>query len=143
RVPGDKARQQAAKEILSPPHYGSDPEPMSLRQAAEHIRRHFMIELKQAPFSRGDAELSPSAGACTTCPKMTGNNRAEFPDSRADMCTDPDCFAGKQKAWSERVKEQALAAGRKVLSKQESEKLFYNTSLVGNAPYVDLADQCW
>ena len=89
----------------------------------EHIEERFMIELKQAPFTTKDASLT-SAGACTDCPKRTGNNRDEFPDARADICTDPTCYQEKVQAWQDRQTATAEAEGHKVLRADHAEKLF-------------------
>jgi len=103
-----------------------------------------MIELKGAPFNRDDAALYPEAGACSNCPKMTGNNRESFPDSRGDICTDPDCFKTKTALHEKQVAAKATSQGVKMLGKKDRGGLFspYNNRLV-SSKFVDLADQCY
>jgi ParB/RepB/Spo0J family partition protein len=100
KIPGEAARERACIEVL-----GGE-EPLSFRRARELVRRNYMIELKLAPFSVNDKTLAKKE-ACVVCPKMTGNNPSEFPDSRGDVCTDPDCYRAKVKAHAERIAKQA------------------------------------
>lgn len=141
RVPNAKLREKAAKDVLKPQYRQG---PLSFRDASEWIRRHYMVELKTAPFSRKSLDLVPTAGACTACPKMTANNRRDFPDARGDVCTDPSCFQAKVKAHQEQLIRDAKESGKKVLPAKEAEKIFadYGGGLKYDAPYVDLAEQC-
>ena len=97
RIPAAAAREKACTDVLA------GAEPLSVRQTRDLIRREYMIELKLAPFSINDKTLT-DAGACNVCPKMAGNNRAEFPDARGDVCTDPLCYAGKCRVHAERIR---------------------------------------
>jgi hypothetical protein len=75
-----------------------------------------MLRLKEAPFKTGDANLVPSAGACTTCPKRTGNQPELFEDvQNADTCTDPKCFSAKRDAHLEVLRQGAIAKGKEVV----------------------------
>lgn len=144
RIPNDKLREECAKEVLEGENR-FDGTPMSYRQAKDHIGREYMIELKQAPFSKERADLLPRAGACTSCPKQAGNNRDEFPDARADMCMDPGCFREKVKAHETNLLQLAKDSGKKILSTKEAKDLFNQwrpSTLAHNAPYIDLADTC-
>ena len=63
--------------------------------------------LKTAPFKLDEIALLPSAGACSVCPKRTGNNTELFDDVRLkDTCTDPHCFHEKIKAFISRKADQ-------------------------------------
>jgi ParB family transcriptional regulator, chromosome partitioning protein len=121
----------------------------SFRDIKETIERQYMRELKSAPFSRKDTELVPDAGACINCPKMTGNNRAEYPDGRADMCADVPCFERKLKAHCARQVEKAKDSGAQVLDEAESAKMFQVAggkawlSYNAGQKYFPLEDQCW
>jgi hypothetical protein len=77
----------------------------------ERITRRYMVELKQAPFSVNDATLVPQAGSCKACPKRAGNNRDEYPDARADVCTDTACYHAKCEAQRVREPLTPSAAG--------------------------------
>jgi len=144
RVPNDKKRQRAAERIINP-GYGSTL--LSFRDAKYVIEREFSTQLKGAPFDRDDATLLPAAGPCTTCPKLTGNNRVEFPDGRADICTDPPCFNAKIAAHNARTRNKAKENGLKVLPTSQCKRLFSrfsgdNDELTRDAPYIDLSEQC-
>lgn len=144
RVPNDRKRQQAAERIINP-GYGSTL--LSFRDARYVIEQHFSTQLKGAPFDRDDATLLPAAGPCTTCPKLTGNNRVEFPDGRADICTDPQCFKAKIAAHDARTRNRAKEKEIKVLPASQCKRLFSRYSgdtdqLAHDAPYIDLAEQC-
>lgn len=145
RIPNAELREKAAKEILDGEdgykYLGQSDGPMSFREAKEMIERDYTVELKKAPFGKKDATLVPEAGACTACPKMTGNNREAFPDGRADVCTDPVCFKGKCEAHKTRILDLARECGQKVLDEKEANKIFTYDRLSYDSKYVDLADQ--
>ena len=133
RIPDGKARADAAKRVVEGRLWHNsdkEDEPLSYRQALALVHRDYMVELKKAPFGRGDAELLPSAGACTTCPKMTGNNRAEYPDGRADVCTDPPCFQEKCKAHALRNSRAIPTAPRARPNRVARERFILNLSLL-------------
>jgi ParB-like chromosome segregation protein Spo0J len=133
RVPDRKAREELVKEAL-----GNEWHKPSYRQLQETVKTRFMIELKRAPFNQKDAQLVPEAGSCEACPKRTGNNRAEYPEGRADVCTDPSCYRGKLEAHCARVGQKAKDEGLKVLIGSAAEK-----ALSWNSDYVELAEKCY
>lgn len=117
RIPHAKLQDQAVKEI--------DGQAMSYRQAAEFVQQRFMLRLDKAPFSTADAELFPSAGPCTTCPKRTGNQPELFGDVKsADVCTDPNCFDAKRDLARKAKLDVARAAGTKVIEGKEAKDIF-------------------
>ncbi|MDB4993781.1 MAG: ParB/RepB/Spo0J family partition domain protein, partial [Myxococcaceae bacterium] len=138
RIPA--ALQKEALADVGPSEYSK--EPMSARQAQEVIERKYMLRLADAPFSRKDAKLVEKAGACTTCPKRTGNQSELFADVKSkDLCTDTLCYASKVDAeWAARV---ALAKdeGKEVMSKEEAKKLFPYGTTVGGSVWLDLEDE--
>jgi ParB-like chromosome segregation protein Spo0J len=118
RIPVPDLQKQAVKEITV--GYRNN-EPLSVRDAAAHIHERYMLRLAEAPWPTADAQLVPAAGPCTTCPKRTGNQRELFSDvASADVCTDPQCFAAKKKAWQAKVRLEAEAAGRTVITGKEA-----------------------
>lgn len=119
RIPNRELAEKAADEIVKGRKWGIDQgEGMSYRDALEHIEQHYMLELKGATFDTKDATLCPSAGACTVCPKRTGNQKDLFPDvKRGDVCTDPACFRQKQDAEWKRRAANAAEEGVQVLEK--------------------------
>ena len=97
---------------------------MSYRQAHEHIRRNYMLELKEAIFDTKDAALLKKAGTCDGCPKRTGNQPDLFSDVKSkDVCTDPVCFAMKKAAHFLIIRNRAEAEGAKIISGAEAKKI--------------------
>ena len=75
-------------------------EALTVRQLREWIEREIHLDLKHAPFDTDDANLLPAAGACSTCPKRTGNNPLLFPEIKnRSLCTDPTCNKAKIQAF--------------------------------------------
>jgi len=103
RIPNQEAREKASREITGENFTGA---PFSERLALAHIERHYMRELKSAPFDTNDAKLT-KAGSCEACAKRTGNNRKDFPDGRGDVCTDPSCFVEKVAAAEKLIQIQS------------------------------------
>jgi ParB/RepB/Spo0J family partition protein len=84
----------------------------SYRAARELLARMFTLDLDSAIFDTASADLYPSAGACTSCPKLSGQ-AAEFEDigkvgiqnswgetakPQPNRCTDPTCWDEKHNA---------------------------------------------
>lgn len=146
RVPGEKARAEATQGVLE----GEDQDgaTMSFREAKEYLEENFMVELKGAPFDRLSLGLVPSAGACTVCPKLTGNNPEEFAGSRPDVCTDPECFRAKVVAHRDKTIESAQTQGRRVLTPKQCKELFPHLyggmrSEFEGERWVDMDETCW
>lgn len=141
RIPNAGLREKATKMALEKDFRGERP---TYRTVRTRIEQNYMVELKGSPFRQDDATLHTSAGACTTCPHKTGNNRELYPDGRADVCTDPECFRHKVELHMDRVAKAAKEKGEKVLPAAQCEKLFssYSNDLAYEAPYYDLAMQC-
>jgi ParB/RepB/Spo0J family partition protein len=158
RIPVDSLRDKAAREIVFGGEYihdlngGHDADggvirlPMSIPAARRHIEQNYMLKLSLAPFDAKDAALLADVGACTTCPKLTGNSQDLFPDIHAqDLCCDPDCFARKKEANWQRARSAAAADGKKIIEGKETKQLFSNwgnREVSGNAGYVDLKAKC-
>jgi len=142
RIPVPSLQDGALNAVMAGDYRG----PMSTRQAAEYIEDHYMLRLGEAPFDRADAKLLPSAGACTGCPKRTGNQRELFSDIKsADVCTDPVCFGQKREAaWTQQAAE-AEAKGLIVLTDKETKKVFpyRHSGVASESGFVDLEQECW
>lgn len=120
RIPGEGLQKKALKEITEDRWNGM----LSYRQASEHVQHHYMLQLSNAPFPTGDAELLPKAGACTACPKRSGNQPELFGDVKgADVCSDPECFERKRAAHVERLIAAAKAKGQEVIAWKDAKKL--------------------
>lgn len=78
----------------------SKAEALTVRQLREWIEREIHLDLKKAPFDTEDANLLPAAGACSTCPKRTGNSPLLFAEIKnRSLCTDPSCHQAKIQAF--------------------------------------------
>lgn len=106
-------QEEFAERVLTG---GPDGGTMSFRSAQDLARRNYMTELDKAPFDLADALLCPKAGACTNCPKRTGATPELWDKQAPDSCTDTACFAEKKEAQLERVKAEAVQAGRQIIS---------------------------
>jgi ParB family transcriptional regulator, chromosome partitioning protein len=88
-------------------------EALTVRQLREWIEREIQLDLKNAPFDTEDANLLPAAGACSTCPKRTGNNPLLFPEIRnKSLCTDPSCYQSKVQALVQLRVEPLVKEGK-------------------------------
>jgi ParB/RepB/Spo0J family partition protein len=141
RMPDPKLQEKALREVIEDRITG---EPMSYREAARWLKnRDFTLVLSAAPWPLKDAGLVPAAGPCTTCPKNSRNQKEVFPDARADVCTDPACFAVKRQAWTEKTLAAAAQQGQGVLTPDAAKKIFSEYGgLHSSAGYVDLNDRC-
>ena len=116
--------QQLQKQALEELEPYADDEPLGARESFDRIERKFMLRLAEAPFDRGDATLVAKAGACTTCPKRTGNQKELFADVKsADVCTDPTCFSTKRDAAWTKKKAEAEKAGQTVIEGPKADRL--------------------
>jgi ParB/RepB/Spo0J family partition protein len=127
RLPSSQ-QATATKEILTEGEWDyGERQPMSYRMAKEYIRDEFMLRLATAPFKIDDATLDAKAGACTMCPKRTGNQRELFSDvvedknGGADVCTDSTCFKAKVDVHWSRIAAVAKEKGRKVIEGKAAE----------------------
>jgi ParB/RepB/Spo0J family partition protein len=150
-IPSSPLREKALEEVLHPTY---EDEPLTARKAASHIREHYMIDLKSASFDREDAELVPvefdpmgnrlHGGSCTDCPWLSGNSREsdETTEGSKNLCMHPGCHSMKEDAAWENLRAEALAAGKKVLSENEAEKVLNPWGgIAWNSPYVPLKDE--
>jgi ParB family transcriptional regulator, chromosome partitioning protein len=89
-------------------------EAVTVRQLRDWIEREIQLDLKSAPFDGNDANLLPTAGACSTCPKRTGSNPLLFPEIRnKSLCTDPTCYRTKIQALVHARLEPLMKEGQK------------------------------
>jgi len=96
-------------------------EAASVRQLREWIEREIRLDLKHAPFETEDAILLPAAGACSACPKRTGNNALLFSELRnKSLCTDPACYQAKVQAFVQLQVAPLVKDGQQPLQISES-----------------------
>jgi ParB family chromosome partitioning protein len=86
---------------------------VSVKQLEAWIHANLLLDLASAPFSPKDEKLLPKAGACTTCPKRTGNQAALFPElKKTDVCTDSSCFKAKFEAHFAKQEQEHAKNGK-------------------------------
>ncbi len=96
-------------------------EALTVRQLREWIEREIHLDLKNAPFDTEDANLLPTAGACSTCPKRTGNNPLLFPEIKnKSLCMDPTCHQTKVQAFVQLRVGPLVKEGQKPVRISES-----------------------
>lgn len=144
RVPGAEARERLVAELLEEKDAGWF-QPPTFREVKRQIEQEYMRELKGAPFDLADKKLRPSAGSCKACSKRTGNDKVSYPDSRADVCTDPSCYDQKIEAHQRREFQRYAAAGAEILTAEQSRALLGYGSLLnsGADQYVSLDEEYW
>lgn len=128
RVPDHKQQIKLLKEIVpGGGYYGGAVEPMTYRQAAQHVQRNYMLKLNDARFPIAAADLVPEAGSCKSCTKRTGHDPDLFSDVKsADVCTDPTCFHKKEEAHQRTLVQAAQAKGQTVIAGKEAQELALN-----------------
>ena len=142
RIPVPEVQAQALKEIIEQRWSG---EPMSYREARQHIEQRYMTRLKGAPFDQKLNDLVDNAGPCSICPKRTGNQPELFGDIKGgDVCTDPKCFAAKREAYGRRCLAAATKEGRTVLSAEEAKRVApHGTRSILQNGYIALDERCY
>ncbi|MEO8806404.1 MAG: ParB/RepB/Spo0J family partition protein [Burkholderiaceae bacterium] len=131
RMPSEKLQLDALAKIKSN-HIDSqltDGGKAGYRRIKDFLHERYTTDLKGALFPLDDAELLAGAGACTNCPKRSGQTPELFGDivehkpgpysgvpGGANVCTDPDCFAEKKKLQLKREQTALEAKGQVVVS---------------------------
>lgn len=133
RIPLPKLQAKALKHATSTNWQN---EPISFRDFKHWLdNNQFTVALKHATFRLNDAKLLAVAGSCSDCPKRTGNLGDLFADAKdPNVCTDPDCFGRKMALERKRLRAEAEASGRTVISALD----IGHGSLVG---YIDLDEE--
>ena len=89
-------------------------EARSVLDLKHHIEQVTDLLLAKAAWDLNDAELLPSAGACSDCSKNTAHNTALFGDLLVEKasCTDSKCFDAKRQAFVQARLDDVEAAGK-------------------------------
>ncbi len=96
-------------------------EALTVRQLRQWIEREIHLDLKNASFDTDDANLLPAAGACSVCPKRTGNNPLLFPEIKnKSLCMDPACHQAKVQAFVQLQVEPLVKEGKRPVQISES-----------------------
>lgn len=162
KLPTPEIQAEAAKEFGGGvKDYDTHPPtivPYAFRQAQNYIAANFQCDLDKAPFDlkklysgdvkrKGSTLMLASRGSCAECKFRSGNCKELYPELKsANVCTEPDCYAGKVKADTEEKLASAKAKGQQILAPETSRKLFPSYSS-GDSPvygsgYKTLADTC-
>ncbi|WP_219116986.1 ParB/RepB/Spo0J family partition protein [Janthinobacterium sp. UMAB-56] len=142
RVPVPALQIKALSEISAPDQRTG--EPMSYRAALQHIQTRYMVDLTRALFKLSDAALLPLAGACTKCPKKTGNQPDVFTDIKsADVCTDPACYAEKRQAHDALAIAAASQGGVPVYEGEDGATKRRQNEYRTSSQFVALASPLW
>lgn len=143
RVPVPALQIKALAEISAPTYQGTG-EPMPYRAAVRHVQERYMVDLTRALFKLSDATLLPLAGACTKCPKKTGNQPDVFSDIKsADVCTDPDCYAEKRAAHDAQAVAAADKGGAPVYEGEDGKRRYRNNMHERNGLFVTANAPLW
>lgn len=138
RIPAESLQKEALEDIC-----GEGRPPMSTRQAADYIQRHYMLSLADAPFPTIIENLVKGTPACHRCPKNTNAQPELFEDvkaSSAGVCTDLACFRQKQTAHLEERIAQARKNGQKVIEGDKAKEIFPYGTHYAQGGYELLAD---
>jgi len=139
RLP-EKEQKRIHKEMKSRGGKPDHPENF----AGDYYLEKAHVNLGDAPFDTKDAQLVPVAGACSKCPKCTGNQRALFSDiKQKDICVDRLCYEGKVKAFWKIASKQYAAAGATVWNMSEAEKNISPHGPVQDKKLVDYNATLW
>jgi len=142
RVPVPALQIKALADISTP--YQRTGEPMPYRAALRHIQERYTVDLTRALFKLSDATLLPLAGACTKCPKKTGNQPEAFGDIKStDVCTDPDCYAEKRVAHDALTIAAASKGGPPVYEGEEGAKRDRENAYTRYSEFVTADSPLW
>ena len=132
KLPTAALRQQLTNDVLK----GWGEGPLSTRELKDHVRRNFVVELRNPPFNLADAKLLPetevegervAGGSCKDCPHNSANMEdSDNKKGSTPLCTNPTCFADKVDANTRDVKARALAAGNIVIEGKKAKELIYH-----------------
>lgn len=142
RVKGEKMQARALNVVLTRGDH------MSYRRLMDHLREETMIPLAQAPWlpDRDTLHL-PKGGEpcqqCATCPSRSLNDPellSEVEDR--DLCLDSACHTLKTKLHFTRVRREAEAEGRTILSGDAVKGLPTGRYEVASGGFVRLDADC-
>ncbi len=123
---------------------GSEPAPF--RSIAPILHTRFNTDLSKTAFDIEDAFLVMEAGACSKCPKRTGQSADLFGDAdqaTTSSCTDDACFASKKVAHIQQIRAKAQEEGMQVIDEDEARQLLpspWSTYVQGYVPLTEVID---
>ena len=122
-IPLPNQQEKLLKEITNEDAWNF---PFSVRDVQDMVDEEYCKQLSGAPF---DPKLTYGNSndlydACTNCPHRSGNMVDQFPElaKRPNVCTKPDCFAAKCKAYWLAKSQNLAQRGKTVLTEKEFKK---------------------
>lgn len=148
-----RLQQRALKAIESKYLKLDDGGKKSFREIRDLLAKMFTLDIKDAVFAPEDAELLPSAGVCSACPRLSGNDpafqdlaekregpwRGHYEAGNKRLCTDPGCWDAKHKAHLQREAGRLRAAGKTVVDGNKAKAALSASGEVKGA-YIALKD---
>jgi ParB/RepB/Spo0J family partition protein len=152
RIHSPKLQEKALAALKGKYYDLTDGGKKSYRQIRDFLKEKFTLDLKGAIFDTRDAQLLVDAGACTSCPKRSGN-ALEYLDvvnastnawrqrqqGQSNLCTDPECFDAKKRAHLS-VEAGKLAAKGKTVVEGAKARQAIGADGVVKGSYVALKD---
>lgn len=130
----EEIREEAVKELVFP----SWGEPPDRDAARKYITENCRRDLRKVQWSKQDATLVPSAGACVNCPRWGGNRDDIEGKTRESVCLNPKCCDAKTEAHNRIIREHAEQEGTKVLNNADRIFQNWNNELRPESGYVEL-----
>ena len=123
-VPTPAAQEKLLKEITNEQSWKF---PYSVREVQELVDDDYCKQLNDAPFDQKETLYGAEGGQldpCQACPHRSGNMVEQFPElaKRPNVCTKPDCFAAKCKAYWLAKSQDLAQRGKTVLTEKEFKK---------------------
>jgi ParB family transcriptional regulator, chromosome partitioning protein len=94
RLPQD-SQKEAFTQCWRKDWQDKEPHLLPAKYLSAWIANNVYLSLDGAPFDREDNTLSPTAGACSNCPRRSGYNTSLFSDVAGDQCFDATCYHAK------------------------------------------------
>lgn len=114
---------------------------LSYRQAKKALAERLYISIKAAPFDTTCDQLAKMVGACTACPKLSQNDAGLAAELDPDVCTDPECYRGKTKAYLVNLSLAHKAAGGHVVAPEEEAEILAHPNADWFMGHRDVNDQ--
>lgn len=153
RIPAHKLQDSALKVALE---HSRANDSVGYRKTKRDLLDKYSLYLKDALWALDDAELVPSAGACTTCPSRSGSTpelygdlvnaervQADYystPKRGADICMNPECFALKKKTQLDLDARELASEGKTVVTGNAAKQALTAGGDVKGTAYVAVKD---
>lgn len=104
----------------------------------ENIQKHFLLSLKQAPFSTKSKELRPDGLACVDCNERTKASLL-FTDmfDGKDNCLNRECWKGKTANHIQIQRRKTVETDLQITDPKKAEKAAVHIPLISESYYVN------